>query len=266
MNGATPAGVVVAGALLLLALAPGRAAAGGALWGFEGHPIHGEAIFVPGDDVRARGAVGLQEISPKQPGDAFSAGPEHGPFYGYISARTGPSWGPYAPPLPEDAMLVGEVRFTESKHPQVLDLSLDFVMPDLEPGYYTLHHCNDPCTRQIGSMMSTPITLVEDRGQALLAARLYRLERRDQALRPRLDNQIDKLSSENAGLESDITALQNKIDKLEDEPVATPPSPEPSMWTAVGWGIAGAVLALLIVVAFGNLRPRLKGEAVPHLR
>lgn len=105
-------------------------------------------------------------------------------------------------------------------------------------------------------------------GQAAAGGALWGFENhpgRDQAMRPRLDHQIDKLSSENSGLESDIAALQKKIEKIEGEPAAAPPSPEPSMWTAVAWGIAGAALALLAVVAFGDIRPRLRRRALPHL-
>lgn len=258
------ADLLLVAAVTTLMAGAGTARAGGGTWVFENQGLNREAIFTPGDPVQASSGLALRAVESGKRA-VYWAGPEHGPFFGYLSRRVGPDRRPQTPPLPKDAILVGEVRFSETKQPGVLHVSLEFVMPDLEPGYYTLHHCNDPCTRQIGDTMSTPITVVEDRGQALLAARVQRLEVRDVGFRFRVEDRIDDLKSENAGLESDIAALQNKMNELADRPVAAPLQREPSIWTAVGWGVAGAVLALLVVLAFGNIRPKLRRRALPHL-
>jgi hypothetical protein len=160
-------------------------------------------------------------------------------------------------------MMVGEVRFTETKDPQVLDVSLDFVMPELQPGYYTLHHCNDPCTRQIGATMSTPITGVEDRGQALLAARVERLDSQILRFQPRLRNVIDRRRSENIGLESEIGSLQGeiasletKIDALQRTVTISERESEASDSIPVAWGWGTAVFLLLTLIAVVGTRHR----------
>ena len=268
MNRRRSAVLVLAAAASSLLVVGDPAQAGGGTWTFEDQGLNREAIFTPGALVRASTSLPLEGVVSRARYNkgAYWGGPEHGPYYGYISGPSLPGRRPMAPPLPDDAVRVGEVRFDETRRPGVLDVSLDFVMPDLEPGYYTLHHCNDPCTRQIGDLMSTSITVVEDRGQALLAGRIQRLEGRDTGFRFRVEDRIDDLKSTDAGLETDVAALQNKMEELADRPVAAPQPREPSMWAAVGWGIAGAILALLAVLAFGSTGSKLPQRELPHLR
>lgn len=259
--------LLVATATRLL-LGADAAQAGGGTWTFEDQGLNREAIFTPGARVRAYSSLSLKGVVSRARYEkgAYWGGPEHGPYYGYISGPALPGRRPMAPPIPNGAIRVGEVLFSETRTSDVLDVSLEFVMPDLEPGYYTLHHCNAPCTRQIGDIMSTPITVVEDRGQALLAGRVQRLESRDLSFRFRVEDRINDVVLENAGLESDIATLQNKVEELEARPAPASRQQQPPRWTQLAWGIAGAVVALLAVLAFGNIGPRLRRKAVPHLR
>lgn len=262
------AGLLLVAAASTLLVGGDTARAGGGTWAFEDQGLNREAIFIPGDHVRAYTSLTLEGVvsRAKYKSGAYWGGPEHGPYFGYISGPSLPRARPTAPPIPDGALQVGEVRFTETRRSGVLDVTLEFVMPELEPGYYTLHHCNNPCTRQIGDTMSTPFTVVQDRGQALLAGRLQRLERRDMSFRFRMEDRVEDLQKRNAEVESEIQDLQTRLKELEGKPAAATPPQEPSMWSAVGLGVAGATLALLTLLAFGNFSPRPRRNAATESR
>ena len=251
---------VVVGVLLL---GTGTASAGGGTWFFEGQTLNAEAVLIPGDRVRAETLLWLKGVEPRAKDGGYWAGPDQGPFFGYISGQERQAWGPIAPPLPKDAMRIGEVRFTETKDPNVLDVSLDFTLPDLEPGYYMLHHCNVPCSRQIGDTMSTPFTVVEDTGQALLASRLSRVSRQVGRIRPVLDNRTDNVREESARLAFRLRSLEKRIVDLEARPAAVR-VPNRDDRPPIAWALAGAGAVLLTLIGLRGLRRGLGRRAEPH--
>jgi hypothetical protein len=163
----------------------------------------------------------------------------------------------YPPPLPENALYVGDVVFSDTDDQQVMDVTLDFVMPDLEPGEYYLLHCNDPCSRQIGDTMSTAITVVADQGQAFLASRMYRQDRVLFNLRYRAREEMNNLRGVTGRLERTVDSMELKIASLERrlELASRPESAsEPqSLWP---WAIGLASLGLLLAWTRPRLFPR----------
>jgi hypothetical protein len=186
-------------------------------------------------------------------GDLFWAGPEQGPFFGYLVSEADHSTKDeyFPPPVPQGAIPVGEVTFSDVDG-GVVRVSLDFVMPDVPPGEYLLIHCNDPCDRQIGDLMTTPLTVVGDEGQAFLAASLDRLERRTFNLRygfkyrlrsavRSVERRLDPIVE---GLEARITALEEQPDP---RPVRASAVPTTSLLLAA---LVGAAAASLVFAGF----------------
>jgi hypothetical protein len=239
----------------LTAGTPSAALAGGGSWAFGDDPKT-HHILVWGEQVHARTSVWVPGI--KDAPEGYFAGPEHGPFYGYISPRPAHRIDSFAPPLPKDAMLVGEVTFSETDDPDALNVALDFVVPEIEPGYYTLHHCNDPCTRQIGDLMSTPIVIVAERGDRFLAARADHVDRRFERLRARSNHELDEararvgsLLARVGGLESDVGSLREEIASLERSSAREQGADAPD--TSVLWLLLGLPAGAL---SWALLRPR----------
>lgn len=246
---------------ITFALMPG-ARAGGGTWEFEGVPLNSEAVLVAGEPVHAWAGLWLDGVERHGDKDIFWAGPEEGPFYGYILPGH-PSDRPFPPPLPEDALYVGEVEFSESGDPRVMDVGLDFVMPDLEPGEYYLMHCNDPCTRQIGDTMTTRITVVEDQGQAFLMNRLNRIDRTLVNVQARSGSRVDKLetlasrhSSKMESFDEQISSLEKRLEIQSRREQASPSS----IWVPFVIGVAAALL-LVAAARFTLLRRRPSGDA-----
>lgn len=246
---------VLATALLAVALSAAPASAGGATWAFDGTPRDAEAVLVPGERVRATTLLWLDGVGSRAEEGAYWAGPQHGPFYGYISTRDPRRGrGVFAPPLPPDALRIGEVRFEETKEAGVLEAVLEFVVPQLEPGYYALHHCNDPCTRQIGDTWTTPITIAADRGDALLARDLDRLDRRldrlqpvVQILRRRLTSKVERLNGEVESLKDELARFE-RSDRAPGTAVESGRIPTEDRWPPA---LVAFALALVVVGGAG---------------
>lgn len=238
---------IVASAVLLGA---NPAGAGGGTWVFEGQHRNSDPVLVSGERVRATVLLWLKGVVGEKKG-AYWAGPQHGPFYAYISPSDPNGPGDYAPPLPQGALLVGEVGWEETKDPGVLEAVLEFTVPELRPGHYVLDHCNDPCTRQIGDTWTTRVTIVGSEDAAFLARSIgsidTRLNRTQPRLRIRVGNLTEKLERLTIAMKSmreDLAERERKEvteAKKEVEPVAQ----DRPWWPApVGLALlAGAVIA-----------------------
>ena len=226
--------------------------AGGGGWTFVGHHPDTDAVLVVGEVAHARTLLSLEGVEEHGDVDTYWAGPSDGPFLGYLSSRAeGRRF--YAPPLPKDAVYVGDVSFVETDEPKVLEVQLDFVVPDVAPGHYTLHHCNDPCTRQIGDTMSTPVTIVSDVGQALTAARVDRLERTLDKHRANSYRRTAKLERRVERLVDRIRWLETRVDLLESKP-----SPEEEDEAeALAWPALAGLAGSAVVLALAGRRRRL---------
>lgn len=244
----------VIGGSLIIPAPP--AFAGGAHWAFEGHFQEIDPVLVAGDEIHAITSLWLPGVGTREDKGAFWGGPEHGPYYGYIVKRAGAGWGPYPPPLPDDAMYVGDVIFSETDDRQALDATLDFVMPDLEPGHYSLLHCNDPCTRQIGDTMTTPITVVQAQDQAFLTGTVNRLDREVMTLRGKTESQVAALRSTVRDLEARLNRMEDEISALEERADTAPVSRSTQDDSGVPWAgwLVPALVVLLAVLAWVRWR------------
>lgn len=103
--------------------------------------------------------------------------------------------------------------------------------------------------------MSTPITVVEDRGQAFIAARVDRVDQGLSSLRERVRDRVGGLRAFNRRLELHIASLEDKIGSLERAAEAARRSSSPSPSTNP-WGLwaALAVIALLLAVSWMGWR------------
>jgi hypothetical protein len=210
--------------------------------------LNSAVVLVAGEPVHAWAGLWLDGVEDHGDQDIFWAGPEEGPFYGYI-VPAHPIDDAFPPPLPDNALYVGEVVFSGTDDSQIMDVNLDFVLPDLEPGEYYLLHCNDPCTRQIGDTMSTRITVVEDQGQAFIADRMNRFDRTLINLRARSGNRVHNLESVASRLSSQVNSMEAQLATLERQlerasqakPVSASPPWGP---LAIGAGMASLIAAL----------------------
>lgn len=136
-------------AIALVVLAVGLwarpAQAGGSVWKFDAER------YRPGERAFAWAAVAW-EHSPTL------GTPEDGPYFVYLAPSEPGTPSPPWPPIPSDAVRVAEV---------VVDLepydaggvkygphhaTIEFTVPDLPAGQYTVMHCNSPCTTTFGDV------------------------------------------------------------------------------------------------------------------
>jgi hypothetical protein len=134
--------LIVSVLVLLAAVIP--AAAGGAVWEFEGY-------HEPGDVVESSTAVAWGH-------NADLGRPEDGPYLVYLAPADGVTveW----PDTPEDGLLVGIVEVHEGLYTRPNGESYGphhaiarFEIPDVSPGVYQIFHCNDPCTTTLGDVV-----------------------------------------------------------------------------------------------------------------
>ena len=238
----------IAATAVLVGASP--AVAGGGTWVFEGQHRNSDPVLVSGERVRATVLLWLKGVVGEKKG-AYWAGPQHGPFYAYISPSDPNGPGDYAPPLPKDALLVGEVRWEETKDPGVLEAVLEFTVPELPPGHYVLDHCNDPCTRQIGDTWTTRIKIVGTEDDAFLARSIGHIETRlntaQPALRIRVRNLTEKLERLTIAVKSmrEDLAEREREEVTEAEKEVAPVAQDRPWWPApVGLALlAGAAIA-----------------------
>lgn len=237
--------LMIAGTLLVPAPAQ---AGGGAVWSFEGHGPFVEPVFVSGEEVHASTKLLISEISPKEEGYPWGGGPQNGPFFGYIAPRIGSKWAS-VPPLPGDAIRVGQVSFHETGN-ESMDVTLDFALPQLEPGHYVLLHCNEPCTRRIGFTMVSGFTVVESQGQAFIANRLNRVERSHLVGRGRLASRVRTLEKHAEKLKAVVVSMGSRIDSLEQAAMSATRrdlAPSNSNQPVLPWALFAAAAVGLIL-------------------
>jgi hypothetical protein len=240
------------------------AIAGGGTWEFEGIPLNAEPVLVAGEPVHASAPLWLKDVRRHGAKNIYWAGQDQGPFFAYIVPRKGPAWAAFPLKVTEDHIYVGEVEFSDSDDPRVMDVNLDFVMPEVEPGNYGLVYCNDPCTRLIGATMPTRITVVEDEGQAFLARHLNRMDRTLINLGARSGNRVKRLESETSRLSSRIDAMGNRISNLAEQIEVgsqREPAPSSSPWEPLGIGAGAAALIFAVVSRFRRRPATVLGSA-----
>jgi hypothetical protein len=149
---------VVVGSLLAINIS--TVSAGGAHWNFD-------EAYVVGERVTVSEAVWIQ------PKARYLGGIDDGPFSAYL-VKGFPDDYPIS--LPADAIDLGPVLIEARHQSEYGDVTLDFFVPQVEPGEYVVALCNDPCRKPLGDMLPTPITIAGDDAEARLLERIKRLE------------------------------------------------------------------------------------------
>jgi hypothetical protein len=238
------AAVVVAVVLSLIGAAPAAQADGGAyVWfertyNFPGTAAEGYAsVFVPQD----RRAI-----------------LDRGPFYLY--ALTGMRPIVEDRPLPEGAIRLG--AFTIERNGKEFRFEVDFTVPDLSGGAYTVMACNEPCTisgfrEPLSGVLQVVATAREERlllQQGRLHARLGHGRRELRKARREIDELeglTDLRSIERTTLTAEASELRERVEHLRDRARARP---RPVIAPAPAWAIAGGLLALAGVLALRRRR------------
>ena len=198
---------MVIGALVLVSPS-GAAANGGAYLEFD------RTYYVAGDEGH-----GVTYVS-------LPAGKEHlldeGPFSVFalprgVSLREGH-------PIPPTAIRLGPVTVTEEEGSY--ELETDFLVPDLDPGWYGIGVCNDPCTISgFRESLGGSLSIVETRREAQLLTTNERLrsqlfgarrearraERRLAEVEGELDTQLAFGSEERIELAAEIDRLETQL-------------------------------------------------------
>jgi hypothetical protein len=135
-------GMLATCALVLVGASPAHA--GGSWLPFE------RDHYEPGEHAVASGSFG--------PGCCDRGWLEDGPYYAWLV--------PYDDTQPAEGTLldrvvrIGEIRLSQEPYQWNGQTyfrniaTVEFVVPDLPPGQYSVFHCNDPCTKQLGDVTS----------------------------------------------------------------------------------------------------------------
>jgi hypothetical protein len=230
------------------------------------------AVLVPPSVAGANGGAYLEfDRTYYLSGDAghaetyvsLPAGKEHlldeGPFYVFALPRGGSLEEGH--PIPESAVRLGTVSVTEEDG--AYELSIEFMVPALEPGGYGIGVCNEPCTISgFRESLGGWFTVVETRREAelltlrdrlrgeLFGARreARRAERRLAAVQDELDAQLVFGSSERAELAAEIERLETQLAAARDRSSSARAPFDP-------W-LVGAILLVTFVIAVLAFRRR----------
>ncbi len=186
---------------------------------------------------------------------------EEGPFY-VFALPTGASLRE-GRPIPSSAVRLGTVTVTEED--DVYEFTTEFTVPELDPGFYEIGVCNDPCTisgfrESLGGSLSIVETRREAqllttndrlRGQLIGARReVRRAERRLTATEGELEAQLTFGSSERSELAAEIERLETQLASARTRAASTGRTPfDP--WVV---GTILIVTALAAVLAFRRRR------------
>jgi hypothetical protein len=211
-----------------------------------------ETYYVPGDSGHATTYVSIP------------ASKEHlldeGPFYVFALPR-GASL-EEGQPIPPGATRLGTVSVTEED--DSYELSAEFIVPDLDPGGYSIGVCNDPCTISgFREPLGGWFMLVETRREAelltlrdRLRVKLFgaqrdarRAERRLAAVQDDLDAQLAFASQDRIELVAEVERLETQLAAAQEQRANEGRAPfDP-------W-LVGAILLVTLVVAVLAFRRR----------
>jgi hypothetical protein len=183
----------------------------------------------------------------------------HGPYYLWITADKD-AWH-HPPPLGRGAIRLGEVRFLGQKGWRA---EVTFVVPDVDPGQYTLQVCNDPCTRTV-DVDATTFNIALNPLRAQLIARIDALHRElehasKQARKAKglAAEQRRELSTLHT-LAAQVELLTGRVEALK-QPTVSPEEPQGiPAWIPV----VGLVAAALAGYAGGRLGGRVPRRRLP---
>jgi hypothetical protein len=240
--------LVMAMVAVLVIVAPtGAEANGGAYLEFD------RTYYLPGDAGHAVTYVSLP------------ASKEHlldeGPFYVFAlpagaSLREGK-------PIPSAAVRLGTVAVTEED--ETYEFTTEFTVPELDPGYYEIGVCNDPCTISgFREALGGSLSIVETRREAQLLTtndrlrgQLFGARREVRRAERRLTAAEGELETQLAFGSSERSELAAEIDRLETQLAAARARAASSGRTPFDAWVVGAILivtGLAAVLAFRRRR------------
>jgi hypothetical protein len=138
---------------------------------------------------------------------------EQGPFYAYLSVPT-EKWR-LAPPLPDGAEIVAPV-IIGGRRGRYARITVDFTLPDLEPGLYRLDACNSPCTESLGALYPGRLKVVGGAAEARLRSRLDRMRGDVSVLRYEIRQARNKLAQRVERFDAATDLLSNRLSDERD--------------------------------------------------
>ncbi|HEX2294667.1 MAG TPA: hypothetical protein VHN37_05095 [Actinomycetota bacterium] len=191
-------GTIVTAMVLLCVPAP--ALAGGAELELS------REFYLPGDVVRAHSSVWLKSSMGRL---------EDGPYFAYLSRVTKGMPTPLSP----DAVRVARVEVVPRPTGEHGDASVEFVVPQVEPGRYWITICNSGCKVTLGDIVSTEMLVAGDEDEGRMAVlrddfdqEIFQLEF---LLRERvLGRDPDTVRSRVTSLEEDLALLREEVADL----------------------------------------------------
>lgn len=252
MRGRTRFVAMVVGGLLLLPATAG--ANGGAFFEVRGPGASGSGgtHFLPGGPATASTYVSIPSTKRSLL--------DRGPFHGYLlpegdALREGR-------PVPADAVRLGTFVI-ERDRGSTFVLELEFTVPDVPSGIYSIAMCNDPCTLSgLREPLAGTISIVETAREGDLLTQQYRLETTIWRLRRdvrRAERRLEETTAQLAQSQEDNAVLGELVNDARDG-LGVVPSPVPAAIEAEERPLVdGRVLiaaALLLVVAAALRRRR----------
>ena len=185
---------------------------------------------------------------------------DEGPFYVFALAR-GTSL-KEGRPIPPGAVRLGTVSVTEED--EAYEFTTEFTVPDLDPGFYEIGVCNDPCTISgFREALGGSLTIVETRREAQLLTQndrlrgeLFGARREARRAERRLAAAQDELDAQLAFGDSERTELAAEIERLETQLAAARSRQADQGRTPFDPWVVGAILLVTLVVAALAFRRR----------
>jgi hypothetical protein len=191
---------------------------------------------------------------------------EEGPFY--VFALPAGATLREGRPIPSSAIRLGIVTVTEED--EAYEFTTEFTVPELDPGFYEIGVCNDPCTISgFRESLGGSLSIVETRREAhllttndrlrgeLFGARreVRRAERRLTAAAGELEAQLTFGSSERSDLAAEIERLETQLAAARTRAASSGRTPF-DLWV---------VGAILIVTAFAAVLALRRRRMMPAL-
>ena len=228
---------------VMFAFAPAASADGGAYVWFE------KTYHLPGTSTEAYASVYV----PEKKSEII----DRGPFFLYVITGGRPIR--EGRPIPAGAIRLGMFSIHEKKG--WYEFETGFTVPDLPGDFYTVMVCNDPCTiagfrEPLIGQIGIVATLREERllkQQGLMKGRLRTAARHLRESERRVGDLqaiVDLRQLERTRLIADVGRLREDLAQLRRSVRA---STRPLVSAAVGWTIAGGLVAIAAVLLF---RPR----------
>ena len=154
---------------------------------------------------------------------------------------------------------VGNVRL-ESGGSNLARAYVEFTLPDLEPGRYSLMLCSEGCSRPLGATIPASIRVVEDPLTARLGSALASLRERSQVARANLRYELRtaRREAQRAGATKQLLSAARALEAA-PAPRAPKVVVEPAWSAHAGWFLAGLVAGGLLIGA-GKLRRQVRSR------